>query len=109
MGRKMQTLKISLLVFILSVTISAQEGWFWQNPYPTGNNLQSLHFIDNQTGWIVGAYGTIFKTTDGGESWALQSSSTTNFLNSIYFTNDQTGWVVGESGTLLKTTNGFDF
>ena len=53
----MRTLKISLLVFIISITTSAQEGWFWQNPLPQGNTLYSIFFINPNTGWAVGEAG----------------------------------------------------
>ena len=50
----MRTLKISLLVFILSITISAQQEWFWQNPLPQGHTLFDVEFINSDEGWAVG-------------------------------------------------------
>jgi hypothetical protein len=55
---------------------------------------------------MVGAGGTILKTSNGGNSWLIQSSGTINSLNSVHFTNAQNGWAVGNSGTLLKTSDG---
>ena len=31
--------------------------------------LRAIHFFDDNNGWIVGGYGTILRTTDGGKSW----------------------------------------
>ena len=31
--------------------------------------LRKIHFIDKENGWIVGGFGTILHTTDGGETW----------------------------------------
>ncbi len=31
--------------------------------------LRALDFVDENTGWIVGGYGTIIHTTDGGKTW----------------------------------------
>lgn len=31
--------------------------------------LRALSFSDQQNGWIVGGFGLIFRTTDGGKSW----------------------------------------
>lgn len=31
--------------------------------------LRGIDFVDEQNGWIVGGYGLILHTTDGGESW----------------------------------------
>ncbi|HPO61840.1 MAG TPA: YCF48-related protein [Candidatus Kapabacteria bacterium] len=36
---------------------------------PTTNNLKSVFFIDQNTGWISGENATMFKTTDGGSTW----------------------------------------
>ncbi len=36
---------------------------------PTTNNLKSVFFIDQNTGWISGENSTMFKTTDGGNTW----------------------------------------
>jgi photosystem II stability/assembly factor-like uncharacterized protein len=31
--------------------------------------LRKIHFLDRDNGWIVGGFGTILHTTDGGETW----------------------------------------
>jgi len=31
--------------------------------------LRDIDFYDANNGWIVGGYGLILRTTDGGESW----------------------------------------
>lgn len=33
--------------------------------------LRALDFVDENNGWIVGGYGTIIRTTDGGKTWRL--------------------------------------
>ena len=100
----MRTLKISLLVFILSITISAQ--WEWQNPDPQANDLLDSYFIDAQNGWAVGYYGACIKTTDGGENWEhIQMPINTHF-ESVHFVNNSKGFVGDWGGNLLKTTDG---
>ena len=39
---------------------------------PSNNRVNKLFFIDDQNGWAVGALGSIFATTDGGENWIIQ-------------------------------------
>ena len=73
----MRNLKITLLVFILSITISGQVGWFWQNPLPQGNDLYSVYFANENEGWAIGKFGTIIKTTNGGQTWVIQPSGMT--------------------------------
>ncbi len=45
---------------------SSGSQWHWQNPLPQGNNLRGASFMDANTGTVVGDYGTIVRTTDGG-------------------------------------------
>ena len=61
-------LKILLVLCVLCGLVPAQKrnalGWIWQNPLPQGNPLYSIHFTkDKQTGFAVGADGTIYTAT----------------------------------------------
>jgi len=80
--------------------------WTWQNPLPTGNTYRGCDFLDTQTGWIVGGYGCILKTTDGGTTWVLQNSGVTTDLYGVYFLDENYGWAVGNGATILHTKNG---
>jgi photosystem II stability/assembly factor-like uncharacterized protein len=31
--------------------------------------LRAIAFSDQQNGWMVGGFGLIFRTTDGGKTW----------------------------------------
>jgi len=72
----------------------------------TTEDLQTIFFINPNTGWCGGTSGAILQTTNGGATWIKQSTNTLKRINSIYFVNESTGWAVGESGLILKTTNG---
>src|SRR5437667_403299 len=53
--------------------------WVWQNPLPQGNWLFGVSFTDANNGTGVGVYGTILRTTEGGqldpaEQWDRQFS-----------------------------------
>jgi photosystem II stability/assembly factor-like uncharacterized protein len=80
--------------------------WFWQNPLPQGNNLRGASFVDANIGTVVGDYGTIVRTTDGGNNWTVQGSGTTQNLWAVSFTDVNDGTAVGEGGTVLGTTDG---
>src|SRR5437764_1996505 len=80
--------------------------WHWQNPLPQGNNLRGASFVDASTGTVVGEYGTIVRTTDGGNSWTIQVSGTTQTLWAVSFTDANNGTAVGEGGTIVGTTDG---
>lgn len=75
---------------------------------PISSTLTSVSFADTRTGWAVGHWGAIVKTTDGGESWTLQRSDTSvdQPLFSVYFKNAHEGWAVGLWSLMLHTTDG---
>ena len=75
-------------------------------PQTFGFDLLSVSFIDANTGTAVGGYGTILRTTDGGESWTPQISGTTNTLWDVSLVGANIGTVVGANGTILRTTTG---
>jgi photosystem II stability/assembly factor-like uncharacterized protein len=107
----MKKLFVLLLVMICNVAIS-QTGWYYQTS-GTGRCLNSLYFINSNTGWVVGD-SVVLKTTNGGQTWTNQSLPVQAKINSVHFLNENTGFLAGERnyssyvlGTyVLKTTNG---
>jgi photosystem II stability/assembly factor-like uncharacterized protein len=69
-------------------------------------SLFDAKLLDGGTGWVVGAFGAIFKTTDGGRTWIAQKTPTLDYLYGIDFTTPERGVVVGKSGTILTTDDG---
>ncbi len=84
----------------------AQNPWVWQNPIPTANSMEELYFTDANHGWAVGYFGTILKSTDSGNSWALCTTDTEENLNDVFFINNSQGWASGYNGTLLHSSDG---
>jgi photosystem II stability/assembly factor-like uncharacterized protein len=70
------------------------------------DNLYGVKFVDADHGWVVGAFGAVFRTVDGGKSWQPQVSHTTEMLFDVDFADAKNGWIVGRSGTILHTTDG---
>jgi photosystem II stability/assembly factor-like uncharacterized protein len=87
-----------------SVQLNAECQWVGLN---IGEQpiLNSVYFTDVNTGYAVGNYGIILKTTNGGTDWISQNSGTSDWLQSVYFSDSNIGYAVGGS-TILKTTNG---
>ena len=55
--------------------------------------LNGVYFDpDGRHGWAVGGGGEILATTDAGENWTHQASSTLYNLNSVWFTDADSGW-----------------
>jgi photosystem II stability/assembly factor-like uncharacterized protein len=69
-------------------------------------SLNSVYFIDPNTGYAVGDYGTILKTADGGATWFSQSSGTDQELIHVCSPEANIIFVVAVNGMILKTTDG---
>ena len=102
------------ILLILITKVYSQSGWI-NNPQPPQYSFSSVYFINENTGWICGSSENpvthiiesyIYKTTDSGNSWNIQSSDTGRVYKTIYFVNTNTGWYAGYDGIIKKTTNG---
>ena len=69
-------------------------------------DLVAISLADESTAVLVGLYGRILRTTDGGETWEQQFSGTTENLLAVSFVDVATGTAVGENGTIVHTTTG---
>ena len=78
----------------------------WQNPLPQGNTILNIQFINENIGWMMGDYGTILKTNDGGKNWTFLDSKTNNMIYSFQFISQDTGWACAYEGIILKTIDG---
>ena len=98
----------------------------WEEQFITETALFNLHFIDKQTGWVVGDRRSAYATTDGGQTWQFITDGSnqrhktsygqpeylgkeplhTFTLYDIDFTDAQNGWIVGDLGVILHTASG---
>ena len=69
-------------------------------------NLYDIFFFDKTRGWIVGDWGTVLYTSDGGDQWKLLHIGSYAHFFSVYFRNPSEGWVVGQNGLFLETRDG---
>ncbi len=95
-------------LFMLASTTYSQSGWVRQHPPSQAQKISflSVSFVDANTGFIVGGYGTILHTTNGGTDWISQLSGTMNWLRGVSAADSDTAVAVGDSGIILHTTNG---
>jgi photosystem II stability/assembly factor-like uncharacterized protein len=68
-----------------------------------------LYFADKSNGFIVGAYGLFFKTSDGGKTWLPWASHISNpsnlHLNALAASGGKL-YIAGERGLLLRSLDG---
>jgi photosystem II stability/assembly factor-like uncharacterized protein len=73
----------------------------------TSSTLNSITFLNSNTGYVCGDAGVIFKTINGGVNWTSFNSGIGNVkLNSISFDGTSNGIVVGDNGTIYSTSDG---
>lgn len=60
-----------------------------------GFGLNAITFADAQHGWAVGGYGTVLRTTNGGQTWEELNRPTTFDLTEVQFINSQVGYIAG--------------
>ncbi|MFT5334101.1 MAG: photosystem II stability/assembly factor-like uncharacterized protein [Halioglobus sp.] len=70
------------------------------------DNLFGVDFVDPQTGWAAGYYGTILKTVDGGGSWTHISLPNTDLIRRIQFLDKDRGWLVTHRGRIMSSSDG---
>jgi photosystem II stability/assembly factor-like uncharacterized protein len=87
---------------------SVDAGSTWTKIYDfpfSSAGYRSLHFLNDQYGWVAGASGP-FKTTNGGIAWEQKPNPAFSFgSGNVFFTDVNNGYVSDGSIT-AKTTNG---
>jgi len=77
------------------------------------NEVSDLLFTSARTGWMIGDWWYLYRTTDGGINWQkiwlderLQKAQNPTRLNSIFFADEEHGWVAGAGGLIYRTADG---
>ena len=76
--------------------------WVHFNTLPYAQQLGSVCFTSNRTGFILNRNSKLFRTTDGGQHWNYLPI---NNLRSVFFTDSLHGYVVGSNGSVKKSDN----
>jgi len=79
----------------------------------TVGGFQAVSFIDMQRGWVVNKHGQVWRTADGGVTWAplgtLKAPVGVNWVfnsaEDLRFSDELNGWIV-ETFTIWRTEDG---
>ncbi len=70
-------------------------------------NLNAVYFNSSQNGWIVGEFGLVLHTKDGGRTWVSQRyGGDFPQLYAVKFLDDRRGWAIGQAGSFIQTRDG---
>ena len=78
------------------------------NQSPTSNNLNKIHFITNDIGFIAGDK-VVLKTNNGGKTWTIIRENTGMNFTAIRFSDNLTGYLGGNDqyyAYIYKTNDG---
>lgn len=81
------------------------EDWKAAKIGSRGFGILDIGFKNDTTAYAVGGSGSLFKSTDGGETWARDKTTDdipANFY-AVEFSPNGTGFVLGNDGVLLRT------
>jgi photosystem II stability/assembly factor-like uncharacterized protein len=84
------------------------SGWLWGNPLPQGNTLRAMAFAGT-TGYAVGDFGTLLKTTDAGDTWTGLPAGTFSNLTEVEAVDANTVVAGGGCVARLSTDGGATF
>ncbi|MCB0723337.1 MAG: T9SS type A sorting domain-containing protein [Ignavibacteriae bacterium] len=95
------------------VLTSNNGGQSWEYNNISERSLYSISMVDDNTGWIAGAEGYLYRTTDGGVTWDRSVNHKAinlvfNDFREINFVDPKVGWAFGQNGAIIKTTSGGD-
>ncbi len=82
--------------------LSTDGGETWSEGIDNDHTLTDLCFTDSVQGWMVGEWGEIFYTLDGGASWTkVDHEATSAALKAVSFPDHSNGWAAGRGGTIV--------
>ena len=68
--------------------------------------LNAVAFADDNHGWIMGEFGMVLHTEDGGQTWKRQPSASGKLLYALHVFDENRVLAVGSEGTFMQTSDG---
>jgi photosystem II stability/assembly factor-like uncharacterized protein len=107
--KKLLLFIILLSSFFTENSFAQTYGWIYIGSNIPGDSLfhdlSDVYFINDNEGWITSSsHAEIYHTTDGGETFEVQSTQLP--CNAIWMLNENEGYAGGQSGFVYRTTDG---
>lgn len=108
-------MKLLSFTFILFTNFCWSQNWQSTSLFNNGGGqrFDDVFFLDENTGWAAnGFFAAVYKTTDGGETWATQLTESNlggaYYFRNIEFLDTENGFLGTLNNLLLKTSDGGD-
>lgn len=99
----MKHLYLFALILSTAFSVSAQS-YTWTEQNNTGENLWGVGFATEDIGFAGGNFSEFYRTTDGGNTWTIDSSVYYGTVRGFQFITPNEGWMV--SSSLYHTIDG---
>jgi photosystem II stability/assembly factor-like uncharacterized protein len=97
---------VALCLLLLAPAHADEDVYATIAPSFIKEDLYCASFVSPDEGWVVGTFGSIYHTSDGGQSWAKERTGILSPLFSVSFADATHGWAVGKAGVILHTEDG---
>lgn len=102
--RMLTTVMLAASLLLSIVSVQAEESEKFHRFWP--DNLYAVDFVNDKVGFIAGYSGSLFKTTDGGETWDGIYMGANELIRHLSFVDESNGWGVGHRGSIFHTSDG---
>ncbi len=100
---------LGALLKIDQTVLPVGSAWTTLPGNPITANLKAIQFFDQDTGWVAGSGGVIYRIRNASTAtptWLQTTTGTSEDLYDISFSDPDNGYAVGNNGMVLKTSNG---
>ncbi len=98
---------LSLIILVSACGSSKKEMSGFSMKTITKENVHGVFAADENTIWICGAYGTVYNSIDGGDTWQKQETGIKdNILVGGLALDSKTALIVGVYGIIIRTDDG---
>jgi len=90
---------------IAFTTSDGGNNWVEQDIFE--HNMLDVCFTDSVHGWMVGEYGDIYYSFDGGNTWEqIENTVSSAAMKAVSFPSKYNGWAAGRGGSIIKIDTG---
>ncbi|RJP67688.1 MAG: T9SS C-terminal target domain-containing protein [Ignavibacteriales bacterium] len=93
--------KILLIMFIITCFGLSFSQWELRYPRISKDYIDDILFINRLTGFFVSNTGSIYKTTNGGDTWNLKANFPGENITEIKFIDELNGFAISESSFFI--------
>jgi photosystem II stability/assembly factor-like uncharacterized protein len=95
-----------LFAWLIFQAATMAQNATWLNPRPSGEDFFDIFFSDAQHGWMVGTHGSVFHTSDAGQTWQTITPFTSQRLSQMVFINPSKILIMGETSLFVSNDGG---